>query len=251
MSEAIQHEAPASAPRRGRKTAAEMTAAQRDVCVRSSLTRFVRNRSLPSELEDLRHKLIVARVMQGMLAVEAAEKFGYANSTQLSLIESGERPTPRDWRFLKQAAEVYSVSIDWLLGLSPTMEPDSRVAHQYALLRGTESIMAGFVTQITTAMIQTASETQPLAKELERVVSAVDEHIARFSTLIAQEAFEDLPGGAPVVATAQRLERSLEPLRAKLKKFKGLESYMAEVRAGTLPVIPYLCERYEHDQETQ
>ncbi|MFM0608715.1 helix-turn-helix transcriptional regulator [Paraburkholderia sediminicola] len=226
------------------ETRAAMTDAQREIHVKAALTRFKRNRNLPGELEDLRYKLIQARVMQGMLAVEAAEKFGYANSSQLSQIENGERKTPNDWRFLKQAAEVYSVSVDWLLALSPNMEPDSRVAHQYALLRGTESVVAGLVTQLTTAMIHTAHETQPIAEELERVIAAVDEHLKRFDKFSALDAFEDMPGGAPFVATAQRLAHSLGPLRTKLKKLKGIDSYMAEVRDGTLPAIPYLTERY-------
>jgi hypothetical protein len=104
-----------------------MTDFQREAFLCKPLTRFMRNRNLPGELEDLRRKLIEARVMQGLTAVEAAEKFGYAKSTQLSLIETGKRPTPTDWRFLKQAAEIYAVSVDWLLGLSPNMEPDARV----------------------------------------------------------------------------------------------------------------------------
>lgn len=228
------------------ETPSVMTNTQREVIVKQALTRFVRSRNLPNELEDLRYKLIQARVMQGMTAVEAAEMFGYANSTQLSLIESCARPTPNDWRFLKQAAVVYGVSVDWLLGLSPNMEPDAKVAHQYALLRTTEGIVNGFITQLTTAMIQAARETQPVAEDLQRVVADVDSMIARFDRFAAQEAFEDMPGGAPVAAAVQRLSSGVAPLRAKLKKFKGIEAYLAEVKNGTLPPIDYLTERFDH-----
>jgi len=221
-----------------------MTDTQRDLFVKQALTRFKRNRNLPGELEDLRYKLIQARVMQGMLAVEAAEKFGYSNSSQLSQIESGERKTPNDWRFLKQAAEVYGVSVDWLLGLSPNMEPDSKVVHEYALLRTTEGIVGGLVAQITTALIRTAHETQPVADELERVLTSVDNAAARFEKFSAHAAFEDVPGGAPVLAALQRLATDVAPLRLKLKKFRGIESYMDEVKRGTLPPIDYLTDRY-------
>ena len=221
-----------------------MSDTQREIFVKQQLTRFVRNKNLPDDLENLRYNLIVARVMQGMLATEAAEKFGYANSTQLSLIESGKRETPKDHKFLRQAAQIYSVSVDWLLGLSPHMEPDPRVAHQYALLRGTESMMGAIVAQMTTAMIRVAQETQPVAEELERLIVQVEAVTERFATLRAHGEFDELAGGAPVIAAVERLTKGLDPLRNKLKKIKGIDSYMAEVRAGTMEPIPYLTERF-------
>ncbi|MFM0158016.1 helix-turn-helix domain-containing protein [Paraburkholderia sediminicola] len=255
----MQHEAHAPATKRGRKVVPkckeappEMTDAQREIHVKATLTRFTRNRNLPGELEDLRYKLIQARVMQGMLAVEAAEKFGYANSTQLSLIESGARSTPNDWRFLKQAAEAYSVSVDWLLGLSPNMEPDAKVIREFALLRGTENLVNSFIAQMTTAVIQVARESHPVAEELERIIYDVDAVEVRFEKLASQEAFQDVPGGAPVVAAVERLTAGIAPLRAKLKRFKGVEAYLAEVREGKLPTIPYLIEHFApHNSEAQ
>lgn len=231
-------------PITGSEVRESMTETQVELTVKQALTRYKRNASKPAELEDLRYKLIQARVMQGLLAVEAAALFGYANSSQLSQIESGERPTPKDWKFLRQAAEVYSVSIDWLLDLSPNMESDSKVAHHYALLRGTEGIINTLATTLTTAMLHTAQETQPVIDELERVLTAVDDTAARFEKFSANAAFEDMPGGAPIVAAHQRLAASAIPLRLKLKKFKGIQSYMDEVMRGTLPPIDYLTDRY-------
>lgn len=228
----------------GVETRTGMTDTQLDVTVKQALTRFKRNKSAPAELEDLRYKLIQARVMQGLLAVEAAEKFGYANSSQLSLIESGERPTPRDWKFLRQAAEVYSVSVDWLLGLSPNMEMDARAAHHFALLRGTESIVNNLTMALTTAMLHTAQETQPLIDEIERALAAMDETAARYEKLSARPEFDDLPGGAPVNAAVERLKQAAMPLRQKLAKYRGIQNYMGDVMRGTLPPIDYLTERY-------
>lgn len=53
-----------------------------------------------------------------------------------------------------------------------------------------------------------------------------------------------MPGGAPVVAALARLTAGIVPLRLKLKKFKGIEAYLAEVRAGKLPAIPYFIEYF-------
>ncbi|MCM2209831.1 helix-turn-helix domain-containing protein, partial [Klebsiella quasipneumoniae] len=73
---------------------------------------------------------------------------------QLSLIESGQRKTPSDWKFIRQAAEVYSVSTDYLLGLSPHAEIDGKVAQQYAMMRGAEGMVNSVAAMLTTAMVQ-------------------------------------------------------------------------------------------------
>jgi transcriptional regulator with XRE-family HTH domain len=229
----------------------EMTDAQREVALRKPLERFKRNHNKAAELEALRYRLIRARVENGMQGIDAAQKFGYANSSQISQIESGARPTPSDWKFLKQAAEVYSVSTDWLLGLSPNMEPDAKVIREFALLRGTENLVNCFIAQMTTAVIQVARESHAVAEELERIVSDVDALKARFDKLASQEGFQDVPCGAPVVAAVERMTAGIEPLRAKLKRFKGIEVYLAEVRTGKLPMVPGFDEYLELHAETR
>jgi hypothetical protein len=129
---------------------------------------------------------------------------------------------------------------------------DSKVIREFALLRGTENLVNAFIAQMTTNVIQVARESQPVAEELERVVADVDAVTACFERLTAQEVFQDVPGGAPVVAAVTRLTAGIAPLRAKLRKFKGIEAYLAEVKNGTLPPINYLTERFEsHDPEVQ
>lgn len=209
-----------------------LTEAQRESALRKPLTRFKRNRSKPAELEALRHKLIQARVMQGMMTIEAAEKFGYANSSQLSQIESGVRPTPSDWKFLRQAAEVYAVSTDWLLGLSPNMEQDARIVREHALLRGSESIVRGFIAQMAEAIIQTARQTNVVEEELARVLEDVDTVAARFERFAARPEFEDMPGGAPILVAVARLAKGAAPMRAKLEKLRAVETVLAELKAG-------------------
>jgi transcriptional regulator with XRE-family HTH domain len=211
-----------------------LTEAQRESALRKPLTRFKRNRSKPGELEALRHKLIQARVTQGMMTIEAAEKFGYANSSQLSQIESGVRPTPSDWKFLRQAADVYAVSTDWLLGLSPNMEQDARVVREHALLRGSESIVRGFIAQMAEAIIQTARQTNVIEEELVRVLEDVDTLTARFERFAARPEFEDMPGGAPILAAVERLVASVAPMRVKLSKLQAVEATLAELKSGKL-----------------
>jgi transcriptional regulator with XRE-family HTH domain len=223
---------------------AVMTDAQRDALVKQSLTRFVRNKSAPEDLEDLRYNLIRARVLSGLTQLEAAEKFGYKNSTQLSEVESGKRKTPNDWKFLKQAAQTYSVSTDWLLGLSPHLELDTRVATQYALLRGTEQMMHGLVAQITSAMIRHTNESIPLAEEFAAVIAAADRVTEKLDVLRDRGEFDDLIGSNPVVAAVEHLNERIDPFRKKLAKIRGVDAYMTEMQNGTFPPIEHLTERY-------
>ncbi|WP_250489891.1 helix-turn-helix domain-containing protein [Caballeronia sp. INML2] len=188
--------------------------------------------------------------MQGMMAIEAAEKFGYANSSQLSQIESGVRPTPRDWKFLRQAAEVYAVSTDWLLGLSPNMEQDARVVREHALLRGSESIVRGFIAQMAEAIIQTARETNVVEEELVRVLEDVDTVTARFERFTARPEFEDTPGGAPILAAVERLATGVAPLRAKLSKLQAIEAAINELKTGNAIAPQRFAEFFEQLDES-
>lgn len=221
-----------------------LTDTQRDNLVRQAMTRFVRNRNRPEELEDLRYRLISARVLSGMTAVEAAEAFGYANSTQLSLIESGERKTPSDWKFIRQAAGVYSVSTDYLLGLSPHAEIDGKVAQQHALMRGTEGILNNVAAMMTTAMIQFTNQAAPAPQDFQAVTAAVDRITGAVATL-RKHGLEDIRGSNTLVVGLDELQAACEPLRAKLRRFTGIETYFEDLRAGKVPSIGYLVERYQ------
>ncbi|WP_162600836.1 helix-turn-helix transcriptional regulator [Paraburkholderia sp. C35] len=207
----------------------------------------MRNKNKPEDLETLRFNLIVARVMSGMTAVEAAERFGYKNSTQISLIESGDRPTPRDHQFLRQASDVYAVSCDFLLGLSPHMEFDGRVAHQHALMRGAESILGGLAAQFATVMIQYTSQTQPVPEDFERVSTAAHE-VEQALAIARKHGIEEVRGSSALVIAAEKLSQAVAPLRQKVMRYRAIDSYFDELRAGRLKPIEYLTERYSQQE---
>jgi transcriptional regulator with XRE-family HTH domain len=240
-------EAKAHDPAHEARITTPLSESQHEFQVQKALTRFVRNKSVPEELEILRYNLIAARVISGMTAVEAAERFGYANSTQLSLIESGGRPPPRDWAFLRQAAQVYSVSLDFLLGLSPHMDLDGKVAQQYALMRGTEAILSNLAASFASSMIHFTEQTQPLPEDFQRVSDAVERTENALNAMRDRYGFDDIPGGAPLMAAVDGLSKAVAPIRIKLKKFRSIAGYFDEMRAGKMPVVPYLMERYDQN----
>ncbi|MBB3255453.1 helix-turn-helix transcriptional regulator [Paraburkholderia sp. WP4_3_2] len=228
------------------RTKPGVTDAQRDALAQQTLKRFVRDKNKPEELETLRYNLIVARVMSGMTAVEAAEKFGYANSTQISLIESGQRKIPDDYQFIRRASQVYAVSCDFLFGLSPHMEYDGRAAHQHALMRGTESILGGIAAQFATVMIEFTNQTQPVPEDFMRVCDASQE-VETALAAARRHGLDEVRGSSALIANIERLSNAIGPLRQKVTRYCAIDSYFDELRAGRMPPIAYLTERYAPD----
>lgn len=218
--------------------------AEREQCIGQKLKRFTRNKNAPERMETLRYNLIAARVVSGLTAVEAAKRLDYANSTQLSLIETGQRKTPTDWEFLRLASLAYGVSTDFLLGLSPHIEIDGKVAQQHALLRKTEAVMSSVAEAFATALIKFSEQEQLNRADMERISSAavrLNEVLKR----LRDRGFDDFPGGAPLLAAVTGVIDAAEPVRHKLHQFQSIEDYLAQMRSGQVPVIPYLTERYD------
>lgn len=209
-------------------------------------TRFVRDPAKPEELENIRYNLIRARVMSGLTEVEAAARLGYANSTQLNLIESGKRriPDKHQARFLTDFARAYSVSVDFLLGLSPHMEPDGEVAHGYAMARHMADVSGAVGALLASTMREYMSEAYPTAMEYRRIVEAIDRVDDALSTMRGRFGFDDVPGGAPLARAIEHLTSLTAMLRPRLSKLNAIEGYMADMRRGMMPEVRGLCDEY-------
>jgi transcriptional regulator with XRE-family HTH domain len=211
--------------------------------LREPLKRFVRNKAQPDDLEALRHRLIVARVANGLLATEAAKRFGYANSTQLSLIESGARPIPKNFQFIAQAAKAYAVSTDWLLGLVDDMDADDEILRRHALLRGTRDTLSETLNGFARMTATVAARMQLSPDETEDAIAGIESVQRRFRDLCERGQFEDLPGGAPVASAICDLSRVVAPLRRVHVAFTSFNEYVGDVAAGRLPKIDGVFER--------
>ena len=125
------------------------------------------------------------------------------------------------------------------------MDLDGRVAQQHALMRGTEAIQANVAASFATTMIQYAEQTQPLPEDFQRISDAVKRAETALNVMRERYGFDDLPGGAPLMAAVDGLSKAVAPVRIKLKKFKSISGYFDDMRAGRMPVVPYLVERYK------
>lgn len=113
----------------------QLSRQQRAVSRRS---RRVTGGCMPSSTEQsllaqsIGERLREAREMQGMSQTRAALLLGYQNSSKLAKVEAGVdsgqggcRPSRQIplW-LLRKAARIYAVSLDWLFGITETMESD-------------------------------------------------------------------------------------------------------------------------------
>jgi transcriptional regulator with XRE-family HTH domain len=205
--------------------------------------RFVRNKDVPLETEKVRERMISARVMNGLTAVEAAKRLGYANSTQLSQIESGERKVPSDWQFLMRMSAVYSVSVDYLLGVSPHPERDPVAAESFAMLRGFEELIQQQAMSMTTAFIRFGKEREAARADLQAVcgaAQAVTAALARIREL--NPTFdEDLRGSAALLSAVERLEGTAIPIQQTIERRALNEKHCLAVAKGeTGPLASYV-----------
>ncbi len=205
--------------------------------------RFVRNKDVPLQKEIIRERLIMARVMNGMTAVQAAEKLGYRNSTQISQIEAGERKLPNDWQFLLKMSQVYSVSIDFLLGVSPYPERDAIASEHFAIMRGFEELQKIQAATMTTAFVKYAQMGRPSTPELEAICECADTLKQAIQTLrtLAPE-FDELRGGSKVLATVDKLDAATEPVRKTIRRRKENEEHFIALASGKKGPLTYLLD---------
>ena len=196
--------------------------------------RFVRNKDVKEDQDIMRERIVSARVMNGFTAVEAAKRLGYANSTQLSQIEAGERKVPNDWQFLLRMSKVYSVSVDYLLGISPHPERDPVAAESFAMLRGFEELIQSQAAAMTTAFVRYGAEREAGRADMQAVAGAaeaVSDALTRIRVL--NPAFdEEMRGSNKLLAAVDRLEALTIPVKETIRRRALNEQHCLAIAKG-------------------
>ncbi|WP_186083599.1 XRE family transcriptional regulator [Burkholderia gladioli] len=219
--------------------APSLTESNRRRVVGAALDRFVRDPLKPAEMENLRYNLIRARVMSGLTEVEAAQAMGYANSTQLCLIEKGQRPIKETFRFLLDASRAYSVSIDFLLGLSTHTEPDGKIAHQYAVARHMADVLGAVGSKLAETMHEYMEHSYPTVSDFRKTIEAAEGVESALTTLREKHGFDDMPGGSKLHRAVELLLAAVAPLRPRLEKAQRIDGYMADMERGFIPDVRF------------
>lgn len=155
-------------------------------------------------------RLKKARELNGWSQEQAAAKLGYTNSTQLSLAEKAERLLPL--ANIVKAAEVFGVSIDYLLGISDEPERDPRAAERQAALRHVSGLMEATARTIVNAVLThqsvapSVTQTKRLTEKAKTAIEAVEQ--LRASNL---DVFDgELRGSATVLRTIDELQTEVD-----------------------------------------
>jgi transcriptional regulator with XRE-family HTH domain len=152
-------------------------------------------------------RFVAAREINGFLQSEAAALLGWANSTQLNLIEMGKRLPPHD--VMLRAATVYAVSLDFLYAATEEPDGDRHEAEKRAMLRSIREVFDRATCAVADAIDQQQAS-QPGLMAFLQLLDRADDAVNAFQRFVQLNsdacAFEDMRGGA-------RLSRSIETLR--------------------------------------
>jgi transcriptional regulator with XRE-family HTH domain len=197
----------------------------------------------PAQEVIMLERLIAARVMNGFTGVEAAERFGYGNSSQLSLIETGKRPIPQSHEFILHASQVYAVSTDFLFGISTNPDLDPIYAERYALMRGFETVLKQQAQMTTTAFFHYAAKQAKISRtQYQTICESIDSLKHAIQIMRDKFGFDEIQGGASVLAALERTEHAIQPVKTALAAQIEIETLGKNLALGKSGPIAYLLD---------
>lgn len=188
-------------------------------------TSGIPNRQEQAELaRAVGERLREAREMVGMSQLNASRHIGYANSTKLSKIESGKHSSQIPIWVLKRAAQVYDVSLDYLMGITETMEQEDtrhsalremmvHMREDWERIRQRDVLVqAGMLNRIKhveTSILLIEQEAEDAASALSRVAE------------LNPDEWQDIRGGARLAAAVERTAAASRTARKNIKRFRA------------------------------
>ncbi|MEJ8811822.1 helix-turn-helix transcriptional regulator [Variovorax ureilyticus] len=164
-------------------------------------------------------RAIAARKLNGWDQEEAARRLGYANSTQLSLLESCSREINLD--HVMRFADVYRVSTDFLLGRTPTeVELDARRLAASRVEDGLRHIAGTLMAYIGASDCAIGGPTVETVRALVTHTRAVSSAMAR----IDGPALDSVKGGTTLAFAIEQLEE------AAMDAARAITGYDGEVQ---------------------
>lgn len=166
-----------------------------------------------------------ARELCALSQGSAADLIGYKNSTQLSLVERGNRLPP--YEILVKAAEVYGVSLDFLTGVSDSVERNDLLAGRNAVMRTSAEIIRGCAERLTDQLQQQlhrGTRSAAVAQVLTARAAKTMQALALFRKL-NEQCFDDLRGGASLLHTMRELQEATAEAQATFNTQPAQQSF--------------------------
>lgn len=156
-------------------------------------------------------RLAAARALNGWGQMDfAREGMGAANSTQVSLYESGKRLPPLP--VLIEVARTLGVSIDYLVGESEEVERDARTAARSAAMKRVERLLRFNAETVTEVLLNACASPASDEMRVSRFATHARALCDAVATFVARNShrFDDARGGATLLRTMQELRDSLD-----------------------------------------
>lgn len=185
----------------------------------------------------------IARELNGWTQEEAAERLDYANSTQLSLAEKGERMPPMAKIML--ASKTFGVSIDFLMGVSDEPERDPKAAERNAVMRRVTDIMEMTSQTIVTAVLAHSSDT-PSVAATRRLIDLAAKTITSIENMRRHnlEKFDnDLRGASTVLMNIDELQAAVGSCKQVLDRHEQVLEAALRSTEARLGIIRPLFEQ--------
>lgn len=199
-------------------------------------------RSTPGELESMRKRLIMARVLNGFTVEQAQERLG-DKDTNIARIEAGKQSYPKDHRFVFKAAQEYAVSADFLFGLTTDPERDGMNSARFAFLRGFENIVRGQLEAMRQAFFAYAGTWGRVSRDEHEGIAAAVDGIRRAIEVMRQKyGFDDVRGSSAVLSAIENAERSIAPVRKVLASEQEFDVLLQHLASGKVGPFSFLLD---------
>lgn len=140
-------------------------------------------------------RLRTAREMAGMSQGDAAEKLGYSQAVQLSLMEAGKRPV--NLERLIQCASLYGTTMDYLCGLAPDVDRDPAVSVQRELTARLSADLQSLVAELAHRSVDVARNVMPTTSDGSRMAAqALEAHAALLRVMELNPKWQAMKGGS-------------------------------------------------------
>ena len=158
-----------------------------------------------------------ARELCNMSQSAAAKRLGYSNPSKLSKVEGATDTNSAPLWLISRASKLYDVSVDFLFGLTDDFE--------VGLQRGVQTWL---VVELEKSRIRDMAELEKLHRRvtaISRLLPTVADEAERTAEAIKRFAeinvgFDDMKGGARVMASAETLTRLARDANATIQRFR-------------------------------
>lgn len=169
-------------------------------------------------------RLREAREMACLSQQQAARMLGYSNSTKLSKIESGKHSSQIPLWVLKRSAELYDVSLDYLTGVTETMERDedkhSIMREMMVHMRESWERMRMRDVAVQGAMLERIKMIEDGLILADKEAREAQQAMSRFVTL-NEKSWLDMRGGSRLESAIERTADAARHSRAKVRRFRA------------------------------